>query len=79
MERPEGMSNEEWHSLQLAIQLQQEEARRLQKKRGVDIEELAIMKAIHESCQERVFDPNRSLSSLNPSQVNPDNMTYEVS
>ena len=37
-----------------------------------------MMRAVHESNNDNGFDPNRSLSSLNPSQINPDNMTYEV-
>lgn len=81
MERPEGMPDDEWQSLQLAMQLQYEETRahlRQRQRMMMALNDIHMMRAVHESNNDNGFDPNRSLSSLNPSQINPDNMTYEV-
>lgn len=75
------MPLEEWQSLQVAIQLQREEARAHMRNRArmmLALNEYHLMRALEESQQQNGFDPNRSLSSINPNQINPDNMTYEV-
>lgn len=75
------MPLEEWQSLQLAIQLQREEARAHMRQRArmmMALNEIHMMRALHEAQMQSGFDPNRSLSSINTNQINPDNMSYEV-
>lgn len=72
------MSEDDWESIKLARQLQEEERREMLRERAKilrTLNDMHFLRAVEASHDFREADPNRS---INLDSVNPDTMTYEV-
>lgn len=77
-EKPDDISEEDWESVKLARQLQEEETREMMRERAKilrALNDMHTMRALEASHNIGEMDPNQS---INLDNVNPDNMTYEV-
>ena len=73
------MQPEEWESVQLALELQEQENRERQRNEArltEEFEDVDLVRALEASHGRNNFSPDRSNADNN---INPDNMTYEVS